>query len=191
MIYSAQQQNPLNFTIENLLVHLVLCMDTADCGGKGRLLGKATPHTQDQHTTQCRVLPPIGSHTELGYGSHSAQHGEIILIKTFLKSMQVFQNIAFIPESPFKHDCSPSDFESTGRVNGNMSIWGLLHCISKPREMVYSFLLFYQSVLLQKIQLTNTFHVQFSLPPSTAAVPGCRASTTQGLRGWSLPGAQH
>lgn len=166
MVYTAQQQKPLNFTIENLVVHLVLCMDTAGSGGKGRLLWKAAPRTKT--STPHRILSPTGSHTELGYGSHSAQHGEIILIKIFLKSMQVFQNIAFIPESPFKHDCSRSDFESNGRVRGNLTIQGLLHCISKPREMVCSFLFSYQSVLLQKTQLTNSFHIQFSLPPSSA-----------------------
>lgn len=86
--------------------------------------------------------------------------------------MSFCQNLAFIPESPFKHDCSPSNSESTGRVRGNLAIWGLLHCISKPREMIWSLLLSYLASSLAE----DSAHWHL---PVLQAVPGCRASPHQ------------
>lgn len=95
--------------------------------------------------------------------------------------MSFCQNIVFIPESVFKHDCSPSDCESTGRVRGNLSIWGLLHCISKPREIICSLLLSYLAVPTDTSQCCRASPHQdqgagIYLEPSTDSVPSSHPS---------------
>lgn len=139
-----------------------------------------TKHPRPAHHTG---LSPTGSHT-VGHGSHTAQHAEIILIKIVLKLHHFPKTLHWSQNLPLNFDYSPSDSETTGRVRGNLEIWGLLHCISKPREMVWSFLLSYQSFPLQKTGFTDTFQVQFSLSPSTAGSAWLQSHHHMRIRGW-------
>lgn len=91
MVYTTQQC--LNFTIQNLLQKFtILLWKTQLCIlcyawilqalEEGKAVESNTEHPRPEIHTG---LSPTGSHTEMGYGSHTAQHAEIILIKIFLK----------------------------------------------------------------------------------------------------------
>lgn len=115
--------------MENLVVHLVLCMDTAGSGGReGCRKQHRAPKTRNPH----RIVTHWQPHRDGIREPHSLACWDYFNYNIF-EMVPFSQIIAFIRESPFKHDCSLSDSESTGRVRGNLAIWGP-HCISQSLE---------------------------------------------------------
>lgn len=103
IVSTVQQWKPFYFTIENSVVHFVLCTHITGSGGQGRLLQKATPTTQHLHTTQdCHSLAASCCwDTGVWHRSQrTAQHVEIILIKIILKPTYFLQTSLLIQNLP-------------------------------------------------------------------------------------------